>query len=170
MDRNGYHAFRRAFAPANVTLALVAESPPASGKYFYNPEGLTTEWLFAALMKRIGCTPTTKEAGLRELQRKGWLLVDATYEPINKLKGAKRAAVIVRDYPLLRADLAALLPDRAVPLVLLKANVCRLLEPLLKRDGFNVINKGCVVYFPSHSRQPDFHRQFGNLIAPFVNR
>jgi hypothetical protein len=83
------------------------------------------------------------------LQRIGWLLVDETYQPINK--DAKRDAVIVRDYPLLRDDLAALLPDRAVPLVLLKANVCRLLEPLLKRDGFNVINNSGV---PSHGRQP----------------
>jgi hypothetical protein len=38
-------------------------------------------------------------------------------------------------YPLLRDDLASLTPDRSIPVVLIKANVCRILEPLLSKDG-----------------------------------
>jgi hypothetical protein len=60
----------------------IAESPPASGKYFYDPTGATSEWLFAALMKQIGFSPSNKEEGLREFQRRGWILIDATYEPV----------------------------------------------------------------------------------------
>ncbi|MFZ1070206.1 MAG: hypothetical protein WAN73_06190, partial [Methyloceanibacter sp.] len=48
------------------------------------------------------------EEGLRQFQRTGWLLVDATYEPVNHLKLSGRDAVIDRGYQLLRKDLAAL--------------------------------------------------------------
>jgi hypothetical protein len=48
--------------------------------------------------------------------------------------------IIIRDYPLLRDDLASLLSDQSVPLVLIKKNVCRILQPKLVEDGFNVLN------------------------------
>jgi hypothetical protein len=105
--RSEYLAFRRSFEPESIRLAIVAESPPASGKYFYNPTGSLSEPLFTALMKQLGFSPTTMEGGLREFQQRGWVLVDATYEPVNALRGADRNKVIVRDYPLLRE------PDRS---------------------------------------------------------
>jgi hypothetical protein len=61
-------------------------------------------------------------------------------------------------------DLASLLPDRSAPLILIKENVCRLLEARLREDGFNVLNSGRVIYFPSHGRQKDFHRQFAAVL------
>jgi hypothetical protein len=164
LSRSDYPSFRRQFEPQDVRLVIVAESPPASGKYFYNPKGVISEPLFAALMNQLGYIPATKEIGLREFQRKGWVLVDATYEPVNGLSNAARDKVIERDYPLLRDDLMALLPDQRVPLILLKANVCRLLEPKLREDGFNVINNANPIYFPSNGRQPDFHRQFRAIL------
>jgi hypothetical protein len=63
--------------------------------------------------------------------------------------------MVIRDYHLLRDDLAALLPDRSIPIALVKENVCRLLERRLMEDGFNVLNHGRVVYFPSTGRQKD---------------
>ena len=63
----------------------------------------------------------------------------------------------------------ALLPDPGVPVILLKANVCRLLEPKLREDGFNVINNGSPIYFPSNGRQPDFHRQFEVILKRCEN-
>jgi hypothetical protein len=44
-------------------------------------------------------------------------------------------------------------------LILIKTNVCRILEPKLTHDGFNVLNCGRVIYFPASGRQ-DFHQQF----------
>jgi hypothetical protein len=125
-------------------------------------------------MRQLHLSPSTKEGGLRAFQRIGWLLVDATYEPVNALKGVSRDRVIARDYALLRNDLACITPDRSIPLVLVKANVCRLLAPLLAGDGFNVINRGRTVYFPSTGRQKDFDQQFRlvlnsagiNVVAP----
>jgi hypothetical protein len=163
--RDEYHALRRRFEPETAKLLVVAESPPASGKYFYDTSGAITEALFAALMQQINCSPASKEDGLRAFQQRGWVLVDATYAPMNRLSERKRDAVIVRGYPLLRDDLTALSPDRSAPVVLLKANVCRLLDERLTGDGFRVLNRGRVVYFPSHGRQKEFHQQFGEIVG-----
>jgi hypothetical protein len=134
IDRDTYLSMRRRYEPDVVRLAIVAESPPVSGRYFYNPAGDTSEPLFSALMRQLPFSPASKEIGLREFKRRGWVLVDATYEPVNLPKGSKRDKVIARDYHLLRDDLARLSPDRSVPLILIKKNVCRLLR--LREDGF----------------------------------
>jgi hypothetical protein len=165
--RTPYHSLRHKFEPDFLWLVIVAESPPVSGKYFYDPTGALSEPLFAAMMREIGFTPTTKESGLHEFQRRGVVLVDATYESVNALSGAARDEVIVRDYTLLRDDLAALMPpDRSTKLILVKANVCQLLEPKLKEDGFYVLNNGHKVPFPSTGHQKDFHQKFGALLTP----
>ncbi len=163
MQRSEYLFLRRKFEPPSKKLVIVAESPPSSGKYFYNPDGTVSEPLFAALMLQLRFAPTSKESGLREFQKRGWVLVDATYEPVN-VDGKDRDQAITRDYHLLRDDLAAMLPDRSIPIALVKENVCRLLEPRLTDDGFNVLNRGNVVYFPSTGRQKDFQRQFSEIL------
>jgi hypothetical protein len=116
------------------------------------------------LIWQLQLTPTSKETGLREFQRRGWVLVDATYEPVNKLNSSARDELIVRDYRLLRDDLVTLTPDRSAPVVLIKANVCRLLEPRLTEDGFNVLNRRRAVYFPASGRQNEFHQQLGAVL------
>ena len=163
MERSEYLFLRRKFEPSSIKLVMIAESPPSSGKYFYNPDGAISEPLFAALMLQLRFSPTSKEAGLREFQKKGWVLVDATYEPVS-VDGKDRDRVITRDYHLLRDDLAAMLPDRSVPIVLVKANICRVLDRPLMNDGFNVLNRGAVVFFPSTGRQKDFQRQFSGIL------
>jgi hypothetical protein len=167
-DRDYYLRLRREYDPESIRLVIVAESPPASGKYFYDPTGSTKEPLFAAIMLQLGISPDTKHDGLDELRQRGWVLVDATYQPVDKLaKDAShdRDAVIAKDYPLLLEDLASLMPDRNVPAVLVKANVCRILEPMLLRDGFTVLNDGRAIYFPSNGRQPDFEKQFAAVVS-----
>jgi len=83
---------------------------------------------------------------------------------VNALRAKDRNDVISRDYHLLVADLAALTPGRAAPVVLLNANVCELLEPKLKQDGFNVLNAGSLVYFPANGHQATFRKQFGEIL------
>src|SRR5262245_7701375 len=163
--RDGYLSLRRPFEPDDIYLIIIAESPPAAGRYFYNPEGRVTEPLFAAMMVQLGVSPETKLDGLREFQQRGWVLVDATYKPINNERNHRRRnAAIIRDYGLLCDDLKALMSDRSVPLILIKKNVCQILEPKLATDGFSVLNGGRPIYFPSHGRQRDFHRQFAAVL------
>src|SRR5580692_7196933 len=99
-----YPELRRRYQPTPVKLAIIAESPPANGKYFYDPEGLISEWLFAALMRQLAFSPKTKHEGLEKFRQKGWILVDATYKPVNKnpdtgrdIPISRRNAVIDKD-------------------------------------------------------------------------
>jgi hypothetical protein len=162
LNENYYLSLRRAYEPESIRLLIIAESPPVSGLYFYDPTGAPSEPLFAALMRQLRLSPIDKDTGLREFRRIGWVLVDATYEPVNEHSRTKRDRdrVIVRDYPRLRDDLLNLTPDRSSPVVLIKANVCQVLEQKLKEDGFNVINRGSRIYFPSNGRQREFEQQF----------
>lgn len=75
--RSYYLDLRREFEPTNVTLIIVAESPPIGGKYFYDSTGDVSEPLFSALMKPFGIPRTTKSKldGLRAFQERGCVLV-----------------------------------------------------------------------------------------------
>ncbi|GAB4374067.1 MAG: hypothetical protein Kow00114_36410 [Kiloniellaceae bacterium] len=163
--RDEYHALRRRYQPASVSLAIVAESPPKSGKYFYDATGQVSEPLYSALMKILGEAPATKEAGLCAFRDRGWVLVDATYEPVNGLSDPERDAVILRDRPRLVADLKQLAAGQPMPVVLLKANVCALLDAFLTEQGVTVLNRGRPVYFPSNGRQRQFHTQFTDIVG-----
>ena len=113
--RNEYLNLRRRYEPENIKLIIVAESPPASGLYFYKPDGRFTEPLFREMMKQLRFSCTNKADGLLKFQHCGWVLVDATYVPVNELPDSQADRIIRDDYPLLRDDLARLTPDRSTP-------------------------------------------------------
>jgi hypothetical protein len=60
----------------------------------------------------IAFSPSSKEEGLVQLRLRGWLLVDATYEQVDKSK--ERDETILRDYPQLRDDLSLGLPGERI--------------------------------------------------------
>src|SRR5712671_1981371 len=74
-DKSKYLAWRRRYEPAPVKLIIVAESPPDSGKYFYDPEGSRGEILFREMMRVLGVSCTSKDEGLRKFQEAGRILV-----------------------------------------------------------------------------------------------
>ena len=92
--RDEYLSLRRRYEPDIIRLVIIAERPPVSGKYFYNPTGAASEPLFAALMRQLGVSPISKEKGLQEFQQRGWVLLDATYEPVNTPKCSSRDRVL----------------------------------------------------------------------------
>jgi hypothetical protein len=168
--KEDYLAFLRVYAPPTVKLAIIAESPP-EGKppkeqtYFYKPDGSVGEPLFSALMKQLNFVAKTKHEGLREFQRRGWILIDATYRPVNGIaKMKERNAIILQDYPVLVASLKEMSPDKSVPVILIKANVWELLGSKLTADGFKVLNAAKSIPFPSHGKQPIFHASFASLV------
>jgi hypothetical protein len=151
MKRDEYLKRRGEFVPEDpkdIKLIIVAESPPASELYFYKPDGRVKEPLFAAMMKQLDFKCSKKLDGLQHFKQRGLVLVDATYEPVDGLSDSVRTAIIERDYELLCCDLRSLTPDRSARLVLIKANVCQIVEPMLQ-DEFKVLNRGTVITFPS---------------------
>jgi len=165
-NRAYYHKLRGKYTPSCPKLVIVAESPPAGGKYFYDLTGRVTEPLLRAMMQDVlGISPNSKEEGLSEFAKAGFLLVDATYTPVNKSFSPKeRNAKILEDYPLLLEDLNDLLPSKRTRIILIKANVCRLLDARLQSDGFNVINRGIVVPFPAFGQQTRFREVVKGLL------
>jgi hypothetical protein len=164
--KSHYDKLRSRYQPTRIKLVFLLESPPASGRYFYDPTGKTTEPLFAGLMRLIGKNPGAKEEGLAAFAGKGLFLVDATYQPVNHIKSDKeRNEAVLKALPELIRDLKRTLPDHRTPIVLVKANICRLLEAPLEREGFNVLNDGRVIPFPSSGQQAKFHRALHELLS-----
>jgi len=167
MSEEDYKKMREPYIPTRVEVIFVLESPPRSGKYFYNPDGTVTEPLFMAMMTCVlgydkDAVPVKSE-GLREFAAQGYLLVDATYSPVNKLKKKKRDEVIRKNSSRLMNELRKFSRSKNTRIILVKANVCRILEPLLKKQ-FNVANEGVVIPFPAYGHQKDFCRKIKKLL------
>jgi hypothetical protein len=142
----------------------VLESPLISGKYFYNPEGRTTEPLFTAMMKDVlELFPKTKHEGLAEFVVRGYLLVDATITPVKipgspAVRNKAAAAQINQDFPRLVAELCKH-SQTDTKMLLVKANVCELLNIPLTQEGFYVLNGNLANPLPSNGEQPRFRKR-----------
>jgi len=108
-------------------------------------------------MKLINVQPKTKEEGLQKLKEKGVLILNPTYTPVNKLSDREANEIILGEYQNFKKDLLRFNPKKNIPLILVKANICRLLEKPLVEDGFEVLNKGQMIPFPIHYHQEKFH-------------
>lgn len=160
-----YINLRNKYKPKKIKLIFLLESPPASGRYFYNPKGTTTEPLFSAMMKLMDYHPKDKVDGLAEFQGRGYFLLDATYQPINNLRGSRRNEIILRDLLHLLDDLKAVTRNQRTKIILVKANICRMLEAPLKELRYNVINDGITVPFPSTGQQNNFFNAINQIFA-----
>jgi hypothetical protein len=158
LSRADYLRFRAPYLPEHRKIVFVLESPPKSGLYFYNPAGQVSEPLFSAMMKDVvGIQPRFKDEGLCEFASRGLLLIDATYTPVNHdhLTLKERNKRILDDLPVLVEELRGYVgPGTGV--VLVKANVCTLLGPILTAHGFPILNRGRTIPFPSTGQQNRF--------------
>jgi hypothetical protein len=169
-SKSHYITLRNQYRSPKIKTILVLESPAVSANYFYNPTGRTTEPLFSAIMKVIGESPAAKEKGLAAFARIGFFLVDATYQPVNHINNKKkRNEAILSALPELTHDLREIIGNQGVKIILVKANICRLLEEPLTAAGFNVINNGTIVPFPSHGNQTKFHQAIQWLLESNVH-
>lgn len=159
-----YVDLREVYRPRRLRHIFVMESPPCSGKYFYDENGRTGEPLFVAMMKMMGRAPNDKREGLLWFKDCGYLLMDATYQPVNKgLSDRRRSQMILDDFNALVEDLLVVNPRKKTPLILVKANICRLLAPRLVEAGFDVLNNGAVLPFPASGQQNVFHRELAKF-------
>ena len=116
------------------------------------------------MMKIINYRPVSKADGLKEFSKRGYAIVDATYSPVNHIKNErKRNEAILFDLPDLIDDLREIIGRRRVKIILVKANICRMLEEPLKAVGFNVINQNRTVPFPGSGQQKNFFKAIKQL-------
>lgn len=168
-NRTYYINLRNNYLPKRIKLIFILESPPANGRYFYNPQGTTTEPLFSAMMKLMDYHPKDKADGLAEFQKRCYFLVDVTYQPINRIRGARRNEIILRHLPYLLDDLKAVTRNQRTKIILVKANICRMLEAPLKELCYNVVNDGIIVPFPSTGQQNNFFNAINQFLAKLKN-
>jgi len=71
MNRDYYLRLRNKYLPDNLQYIFVLESPPASGLYFYDESGKTSEPLFTEMMKLLDVNPKNKGEGLKLFQKAG---------------------------------------------------------------------------------------------------
>jgi hypothetical protein len=110
--------------------------------------------------------PKTKREGLGEFAARGFLLIDATYTPVNHshLSPRNRDKMILDDFPLLLEDLRKH-SESDTGVILVKANICDLLEPMLTRSGCTILNRGKKVPFPSTGNQSKFRTTVRPLLG-----
>jgi hypothetical protein len=160
-----YISLRNRYIPTDLKVVFILESPPQGHGYFYNPEGRVSEVLFRAFMKVIDFVPATKNEGLKQLADRGYLLVNPVYIPVNKLPDKEADAIILNNYTKFLDDLNILLKlNKNTPIILVKANILRLLEKPMIRDGYNVLNKGLLVPFPLHYHVNTFLERLKSML------
>lgn len=167
MDR--YHEMREPFEPETVRLVLVGESPPASKKgeckYFYNVKGSTSETLFHATMQAlgIGCDKD-KEKGLREFKRRGVLLLDMVYRPVNDLPEHDRYKAVEDGFDGLVEELSHL---PGVPVAFVVADLYKRFCHRLRKKGVNVIERK--IPFPAFNKKNvnNFIKELASIVAEY---
>jgi hypothetical protein len=162
-----YTKMRKKYQPQNIIDLFILESPPKSGKYFYDEDGLASEPLFKAMMELININPRTKAEGLEAFKNKGCILVDATYTPVNGMNNkGDRNKIISDDYNRLKADLDELV-NAKTNIYLIKVNVFELLNSRLIFDKYPIKNNNIKVPFPSTGQQGKFRKAMKEI---YINR
>lgn len=159
-----YINLRNKYLPEKIKVIFVLESPPRDHGYFYDPAGRTSEVLFRAFMKFISFVPTNKDEELKELAKRGYLLVNPVYVPVNKLPDKEADKIILDNYQNFLTDLNILIGKKTPPIILVKSNILRILEQPMLSDGYNVINKGLLIPFPLHYHASTFQERLKTLL------
>ncbi len=160
-----YISLRNRYTPNKIKIIFILEPPPAGHGYFYNPDGRVSEVLFRSFMKAVlNFSPATKDEGLQKLAKEGYLLVNPIYTPVNKLPEREADKMILDNFENFTRDLRGLIGNSNVKIILIKSNICRLIEKPLIADGFNVVNNGLLIPFPLHYHYKTFEERVRSLL------
>ncbi len=164
--KTDWEKLRDNYIPEKIKIVFVLESPPEGHGYVYDKNGRISEILFRSFMALLREKPETKNEGLKILQKKGWLLTNPIYEPVNKISDKEADEKILANYSNFKKDLLKLLGNnKKIPIILVKSNICKLLEKPLVEDGFNILNKGIMVPFPMHYHFENFKNKIEILLG-----
>ncbi len=154
---------RNQYLPDDLRYIFITESPHPS-EFFYDEFGEKTEPFFAAMMSFLEFSADKKRDGLEHFQECGYLLMYATYQPVNDIKNPReKKRKLLDDLDFLLKDLSSVNPNKESPLILVKKDVCVMLEAVLKQEGYNVLNDCEIVPFPV----PYQRNQFQAAISKF---
>ncbi len=163
MKEEDYKKLRNNYHPKNfgkdLEVVFIFESPPASGKCFYNTAGDKNENLYRDTMKCFsGRKFLTKTAGLNWFANDGYLIVDASYKPINELTNNDRQQIIFENRFNLMTDLENLSIDSNPYIIVVTKNVYDSIYQFLLSKNFNIINDYRFVNYNGNWQQTKFRK------------
>lgn len=165
MKEQFYKDLRNKYLPKEIKVVFILESPPENGGYFYDDNGKPGELLLRSMISCLfDLKPKTKKEGLQKFTDEGYLIVNAIYIPVDKLPDKQADELILKNYNNFIRDLNGLIPNKSTKLILIKKNICNLLEKKLVDDGYNVLNKGLCLPFPMHYYFSDFCKKIRRLL------
>jgi hypothetical protein len=120
----GREDLRRRYRPAQVRLLFVGESPPASGRFFYNRDSGLYRAILQAFQQDDPSIST--QTFLKVFQTTGCYLIDLCAEPVDRMDTAARKQACRLGEPSLVRSLTELKPQVIITVVRsIEANVIR---------------------------------------------
>jgi len=161
MSRPGREALRRSFRPGKVRVLFAGESPPASGRFFYQRDS----GLYRAMrdLFEMADSRVSDENFLQKFQGCGCYLVDLCGEPVDKLERNARRAAHVAGERSLRHTIDRLQPEVIVSL-------CRSIRPSVSRAAAAASWTGPIMDVPYPGRWIHHNRVFVAKLLPLVKR
>jgi Tetrapyrrole (Corrin/Porphyrin) Methylases len=155
-------AIRQSFKPDNIRLLLIAESPPASGKFFYLSSAMT-KFTSLAFEKAHGKTFNNDLDFLEYFKACGCYLDDLSHIPVNNLDRLKREKQL--------GDSVDALSER-----IREANPSVIVICLRKIEAFvrEAINKSgcspkvCTLPYPGHGHQKKYIEGLAAIINQYI--
>ncbi len=157
-------ALREQFRPNRVRLLFVGESPPASGKFFYD-KGPMTRFTAKAFEAAHGLTfsATDQNEFLTYFKKCGCFLDDISHSPIDGLAVEERTRRLAESVAGFARRIAALKP-KAIVVTLKK------IEPHVRiaaaQAGLEVPIH--VVPFPGHGHQTKYVERLAEIVPKYV--
>jgi hypothetical protein len=106
---------RRQYLPARVRVLFIGESPPASGKFFYQGDS----GLYRAMRDAFSAIhPSITDTDfLAAFQQMGCYLIDTSLEPVDRIDAPARRAACLAGEPLLCRTIRKVQPEIIVTIV-----------------------------------------------------
>lgn len=143
-----YDELRERYRPAQVSILLIAESPPDPGagerRFFYSPT-LSYDNLYRGVAEAVYGTNAdvdvaNKPSVLARLRDDGFWLIDAVEHPINKVSTSARRSAILTGVPRLIDRCRELCPSRGV--IICHGKVYEAAAPALRSEGVRILHDG----------------------------
>jgi len=150
---------RRRYRPAEVRLLFIGESPPASGRFFYQGDS----GLYRAMRDAfLAADPLlTRDRFLAAFRESGCYLIDTCIDPVDHLDARSRRAACLAAEPSLARQIRSLQPASIVTLL-------RSIRDNVRRAAEDAGWRGPILEVPYPGRWASHRKIFLEALAPQV--
>ncbi len=158
-ERRRQERLRRTFRPEGVRLLFIGESPPASGRFFYQRDS----GLYRAMRDVFHSIdpPITDADFLAAFQSAGCYLIDLCPEPVDHLDSQSRRQVCRASEASLSRAIARMQPARI-------ATLLRSIENNVARAVLGAAWRGPCIHLPYPGRSSRYRSVFISELAPVI--